>query len=139
MKLERVLFNVLIYFILIDVYLKGGLYREVMEVFKEFKGVGLKVDVVFYSGFIDVLCKNGFVELVVFLLDEMIKEGIRFNVVTYNIIIDVFGRLIRVSYLVNVFGLVDEFESEILKVELFNDVNVSNFEGEYSRVMEIFG
>ncbi|WZZ49955.1 hypothetical protein YC2023_050062 [Brassica napus] len=92
MKRERVLPNLLTYSTLIDLYSKGGLYREAMEVFREFKSVGLRGDVVLYSTLIDALCKSGLVGSDVSLIDEMTKEGISPNVVTYNSIIDAFGR-----------------------------------------------
>ncbi|KAF3557968.1 hypothetical protein F2Q69_00011636 [Brassica cretica] len=63
-----------------------------MEVFREFKSVGLRGDVVLYSTLIDALCKSGLVGSAVSLIDEMTKEGISPNVVTYNSIIDAFGR-----------------------------------------------
>ena len=63
-----------------------------MEVFREFKIVGLRGDVVLYSTLIDALCKSGLVGSAVSLIDEMTKEGISPNVVTYNSIIDAFGR-----------------------------------------------
>lgn len=92
MREERVSPNLLTYSTLIDAYSKGGLYREAMEVFREFKRAGLKADVVLYSELINALCKAGMVESAVSLLDEMTREGVMPNVVTYNSIIDAFGR-----------------------------------------------
>ncbi|KAK1315519.1 Pentatricopeptide repeat-containing protein [Acorus calamus] len=92
LKAESITPNLLTYSTLIDVYAKGGLYKEAMDIFKEFKEAGLKADVVLYSALIDALCKNGLVESAVALLDEMTHEGIQPNVVTYNTIIDAFGK-----------------------------------------------
>jgi pentatricopeptide repeat protein len=83
---------------MIDVYTKGGMFQEAMDVYKEFKMARLEVDVVFYSAIIDALCKNGLVESSIVLLMAMIEKGIKPNVVTFNSIIDASRQLPTLEY-----------------------------------------